>query len=107
MTESHELDQAGIPYLVDCLDEYLFLGALIDWSSDHGARRGFQIQLTKEKNIMKLSSPKVITWWIAVILGALGILASLGTIPALAGVAFWLVVAGLVLLVLGTLLKGL
>jgi heme A synthase len=56
---------------------------------------------------MKLSKPKVITWWIAVILGVLGILATLGTIPVLSGYAFWLVVAGFVLLALGTLLRGL
>lgn len=56
---------------------------------------------------MKLSEPKVITFWIAVILGALGIIANLVTIPVLSGIAFWLVVAGLVVLVLGNLLKGL
>lgn len=56
---------------------------------------------------MKLSRPKIITWWIAVILGVLGILAFLGTLPVLAAYAFWLVVAGFVLLVLGTLLRGL
>lgn len=56
---------------------------------------------------MKLSEPKVVTWWIAVILGILGILASLVNIPVLSGIAFWLVVAGLVLLVVATLIKGL
>lgn len=55
---------------------------------------------------MKLSKPKEITWWIAVILGVLGILATLLPIPALAAYAFWLVAAGFVLLVLGTALKG-
>lgn len=56
---------------------------------------------------MKLSEPKVITFWIAVILGVVGIIASLVTIPVLSGFAFWLVVAGFVVLVLGNLLKGL
>jgi heme A synthase len=56
---------------------------------------------------MRLNAPKVITWWIAVILGALGLLATLGTIPALAGLAFWLVLAGLVLMLLATYLKDL
>ncbi len=56
---------------------------------------------------MKLSEPKTITWWIAVILGVLGILAKIVTIPVLSGIAFWLVAAGLVLLVLATLIKGL
>ncbi len=56
---------------------------------------------------MKLSAPKITTWWIAVILGILGVLAKLVTIPVLSGIAFWLVVAGLVLLILATLLKDL
>jgi hypothetical protein len=56
---------------------------------------------------MKLSRPKVITWWIAVILGVFGILATILPIPALSAYAFWLVAAGFVLLVLATLLKDL
>lgn len=56
---------------------------------------------------MKLNQPKVGTWWIAVILGAVGLLAKLVTIPVLTGLAFWLVLAGLVLLVLATYLKNL
>jgi hypothetical protein len=56
---------------------------------------------------MKLTPPKVITWWIAVILGVLGLLGHLGTIAALAPYAFWLVMAGLFLLVLATLIKDL
>jgi uncharacterized membrane protein HdeD (DUF308 family) len=61
----------------------------------------------KETNIMKLNAPKVITWWIAVIVGVLGIVASFVTIPVLSVYAFWLVVVGFVLLVLGTFVKGL
>jgi hypothetical protein len=56
---------------------------------------------------MKLSKPKEITWWIAVILGGLGILSSILPIPILAPYAFWMVAAGFVLLALGTALKGL
>ena len=56
---------------------------------------------------MKLSEPKVITWWIAVILGVLGILAALVEIPVLTGIAIWLVAAGFVILVVATLVKGL
>ena len=56
---------------------------------------------------MKLSPPKVITWWIAVILGVLGLLGYAGTIAALHAYSFWLVTAGLVLLALATLLKEL
>jgi len=62
----------------------------------------------KKEKIMKLSEPKVVTFWIAVILVVLGILASLGSLPGLsAGYAFWLVVAGFVVLALGNLMKGL
>lgn len=56
---------------------------------------------------MNLNPPKVITWWIAVIVGAAGILAYLVTIPVLSGFAFWLVAIGFVLLALATALKGL
>jgi hypothetical protein len=56
---------------------------------------------------LKLSAPKVVTFWIAVILAALGVLAFLGTIPGLSSYAFWLVVAGFVLLALANLLKDL
>jgi hypothetical protein len=56
---------------------------------------------------LKLSEPKVVTFWIAVILAALGVLAFLGTIPGLSSYAFWLVVAGFVLLALANLLKDL
>jgi hypothetical protein len=56
---------------------------------------------------MKLSAPKVITWWIAVGLGVLGLLGYTGTLATLGQYAFWLVMAGLVLLVLATLLRDL
>ena len=55
---------------------------------------------------MKLSRPKEITWWIAVVLGGLGLLGELNIISKLNGAAFWLVFAGFVLLVLGTLFKN-
>lgn len=56
---------------------------------------------------MQLSAPKLITWWIALILGALGVIATFVTIPVLSGFAFWLVVIGLVLLLLATSMEGL
>jgi hypothetical protein len=59
-----------------------------------------------EMKTMKLSKPKVVTFWIAVILAALGVLASLVTIPVLSGFAFWLVVIGFIVLALGNLVKG-
>jgi hypothetical protein len=55
---------------------------------------------------MRLSAPKKTTWWIAVIVGVVGILSNFVTIPVLSGFAFWLVVIGFVLLALGTYLKG-
>lgn len=54
---------------------------------------------------MKLSRPKVVTFWIAVILAALGVLASQGLFAPLSTYAFWLVVAGFVVLMLGNLLN--
>jgi hypothetical protein len=56
---------------------------------------------------LKLSAPKVVTFWIAVILVVLGVLASQGMLSGLSSYAFWLVVAGFVLLALGNLMKGL
>jgi heme/copper-type cytochrome/quinol oxidase subunit 1 len=56
---------------------------------------------------MKLNKPKVITWWIAVILGVLGVIANFVAIPILSGIAFWLVVIGLALLALANVTKGL
>ena len=57
--------------------------------------------------MMKLSAPKVITWWIAVALGVLGLLGHFGTVAALSQHSFWLVTAGLVFLALATLIKEL
>ena len=56
---------------------------------------------------MQLSAPKVINWWIALILGALGLIANLVTIPVLSSLAFWLVVVALVLLLAATSMEGL
>jgi len=56
---------------------------------------------------MKLTPPKVITWWIAVILGILALIGHLNVISGLNPFAFWLALIGLALLVLATLIKGL
>jgi 1,4-dihydroxy-2-naphthoate octaprenyltransferase len=57
---------------------------------------------------MKLMSPKVITFWIAVVLAVLGLIGQLGLIAAIsATVGFWLLFIGFVLLALGVLFKGL
>ena len=56
---------------------------------------------------MKLTPPKNITFWIAVVLGFLALLAFTGTLTVLPIEAFWLAFAGLVLLIVALLVKGL
>jgi hypothetical protein len=57
---------------------------------------------------MKLNTPKMITFWIAVILGVLGFIGALvPTLPVIGAFAFWFLFVGFVLLVLGMLVKGL
>jgi hypothetical protein len=55
---------------------------------------------------MKLSAPKQMTFWIAVVVAVLGLLASLVSIPVLSGFALWLIVIGFVILAAGNLLEG-
>lgn len=61
---------------------------------------------TKE-NAMRLSAPKQITWIVAIVLGVLGLLGSLITIPVVSGLAFWLVFLGFLLLAVATFIDGL
>jgi hypothetical protein len=56
---------------------------------------------------MKLTPPKHITFWIAVIVAILGIIANFVTIPVLSGFSFWLVVIAFVILALGNMIDGL
>ncbi len=57
---------------------------------------------------MKLSAPKMVTWVIALVLAALGLIGQLALIPALGGaVAFWLMFVAAVLLLLASMFKGL
>lgn len=55
---------------------------------------------------MKLSAPKVYTFWIAVVLALLGLIAEVFSITALAPYAIWFVIVGFVVLMLGNLIKG-
>jgi hypothetical protein len=55
---------------------------------------------------MQLRAPKVLTFFIAVLLAVLGLLGALG-VPILGGFGVWLALAGFVLLALGNLVKGL
>jgi membrane protein YdbS with pleckstrin-like domain len=56
---------------------------------------------------MKLSKPKVVTWWIAVIVGLLGILGALVTIPFVSQYAIWFIAFAFILLALATYFKNL
>ena len=56
---------------------------------------------------MKLTPPKEITFWIAIVLGLLGLLSFMGVFTALPIEAFWLAFLGFALLVFGLLVKGL
>ena len=57
--------------------------------------------------MMKLSAPKQVTWFVALALGIIGLIAQLVTIPVLSGLAFWLVLLALILLLVATFLPGL
>jgi uncharacterized membrane protein len=66
-----------------------------------------QRKILKGDTKMKLTPPKVITWWVAVILGVLALLGHFNTVAALSPYAFWLAMAGLILLVVATLIRNL
>ena len=61
----------------------------------------------EEKDIMRFNAPKNVTWYIALLLGVLGVFGTITTIPIVSGIAFWLVVIGLALLLLATAIKNL
>jgi hypothetical protein len=57
---------------------------------------------------MKLSAPKQITWIIALVLGIVGILATLVALPVITpAIGFWLVVVGWALLLIAAVTRGL
>jgi hypothetical protein len=57
---------------------------------------------------MRLSAPRQITWIIALILGIVGILATLVALPVITpALGFWLVVAGWALLLIASITRGL
>jgi hypothetical protein len=56
---------------------------------------------------LKLTPPKEITFWIAVVLGLLALFSELGTFTLLPIAAFWLLFIGFALLVVALLVKGL
>ena len=56
---------------------------------------------------MKLSAPKQITFWVAVVIAVLGAIAKLVAIPVLSGFPGWLLLIAFVVLALGNLIEGL
>jgi len=56
---------------------------------------------------MKLNAPTKLAWIVAVALGVIGLIGMLIELPVITVYAFWIVFAGLVLLVLSNCLKGL
>lgn len=74
-----------------------------------GSRRAIiNLSFMREDIVMTLSSPKMITWVIALVLGVIGILANLVSLPIVtAGFGFWLLVIAFVLLAAGSVVKGL
>ena len=55
---------------------------------------------------MKLNAPTQMVWIIALVVGIIGVIASLVTIPVLSGFAFWIVVIAWLILVVSTAMKG-
>lgn len=55
---------------------------------------------------LKLSAPKNITFWVAVVLALIGLIAFFGVIPGFGVYSFWLVLVGFVVLALGNTMKG-
>lgn len=56
---------------------------------------------------MKFSAPKVVTWWISVVLGILALLAAFNVVPAISPFGIWMAIVGLALLAVATITKGL
>jgi len=61
----------------------------------------------KEDIVLKLSAPKKITWFIALILIVLGFASNFVAIPVVGVYSFWLLSIGGILLLIATAVKGL
>ena len=55
---------------------------------------------------MRMNPPKKVTFWISVVLAALGLLGFLVAIPVVSSLAFWLVLVGYVVLAVSLFVKG-
>ena len=56
---------------------------------------------------MRLTPPKKIVWWIALILVVIGIIGTFVAIPVIGGYEFWFAAASAALLLLATAISGL
>lgn len=56
---------------------------------------------------MNLSAPKNVTWWIAVVLGVLGLLGNFVALPVIGGLSLWLLFLGFAVLAVATAIDGL
>ena len=57
--------------------------------------------------ITRLTPPKVVTFWIAVVIALLGFVGAIAKVPVLTNYAFWFEFVAFVLLALALLVKGL
>jgi hypothetical protein len=64
------------------------------------------VLISSEEGIMKLSSPKRTTFWIALLLVIIGIILNFVTVWIFPDQAIWVVVIGFIVLALGNLLEG-
>lgn len=78
------------------------------YASSIAQEPGGSLIIFQEAEKMKLSAPKQVTFWIAVVIAILGVLGILvPSIPVIGGAfAAWLVVIGFVVLAVGNLLEG-
>ena len=56
---------------------------------------------------MNLSAPKNLTWWVAVVLGVLGLMGNSVALPIIGGMSFWLLFLGFAVLAVATFVDGL
>jgi hypothetical protein len=56
---------------------------------------------------MKLSAPKMVTWWIAVVVGVIGVLDHFVKLPLIGGLSSYLVLLGFLILAVATVVDGL
>jgi len=56
---------------------------------------------------MIFRAPKKVTWYVALVLGIIALIASLFTIPALTNLAPWIAIIGLALMLVATVVEGL